>query len=111
MATAELAVALPSLIVVLWACLGALRLADAKLRCADAASVVARAYARNDPAAGLRLAAQLAGGPVRVDAHVGATATTVTVRLSVRPLAGLGAITVVDRAVAATESGRDQPSR
>ena len=48
-ATAELAVALPSLVLVLAASLAALDLGIAQVRCVDAARVGARLLARGDP--------------------------------------------------------------
>jgi hypothetical protein len=49
--TAELAVALPAVLVVLAACLGGLRIGAEQIRLADAAGIAARSAARHDPAA------------------------------------------------------------
>jgi hypothetical protein len=46
--TAELAVALPAVVLVLAACLGGLRLGTERLQATDAAALVARAAARGD---------------------------------------------------------------
>jgi hypothetical protein len=50
--TAELAVALPAVVLVLAACLGGLRLGAERLQATDAAALVARAAARGDRSAG-----------------------------------------------------------
>lgn len=50
MVTAELAVALPALVLVLGVLLGALALGADQVRCVDAASAAARSLARGDPA-------------------------------------------------------------
>src|SRR3954447_19403080 len=47
--TAELAVALPAVLLVLAACLGGLRLGAEQVRLADAAGIAARSLARHDP--------------------------------------------------------------
>jgi hypothetical protein len=55
--TAEFAVALPAVLVVLAACLGALRVGAEQVRTVDAAAVAARSAARgDDPAVSARLA-------------------------------------------------------
>ncbi|MFD1720924.1 TadE family type IV pilus minor pilin [Amnibacterium endophyticum] len=48
--TAELAIAVPAVLVVLAACLGGLRLGVERIRLTDAAAQVARAAAREEPA-------------------------------------------------------------
>jgi hypothetical protein len=50
MVTAELAVALPALALVLLMCLGAVSLVAAQIRCADAAQAAARLASRGEPA-------------------------------------------------------------
>ena len=85
-ATAETAVALPALLLVLAVCVWALGLVAATLRCAEAARAGARVAARGEPAGAVTDAATRA-------ARRGATVTTtadgeyVTVRVSwsVRP--------------------------
>src|SRR4051812_26966641 len=47
--TAELAVAMPAVLLVLAACLGGLRIGAEQVRLADAAGVAARSLARHDP--------------------------------------------------------------
>ena len=54
--TAEFAVALPALLLVLAACVGGLRLAGEQVRLQDAAAIAARALARGDPAPDLAAA-------------------------------------------------------
>jgi hypothetical protein len=49
--SAELAVALPAVLLVLAACLGGLRLGAEQVRLADAAGIAARSIARHDPPA------------------------------------------------------------
>ena len=61
MATAELAVALPTLVLVLFVALSALTTVTDQVRCLDAARATARALARgDDPAAALSLGRRLA---------------------------------------------------
>lgn len=79
MATAELAVVIPALLVVLALCLAGLGLAVDQVRCVDAARVGARAAARGDPAdvareaaakvapADSRIEVDIAGGDVVVE--------------------------------------------
>ena len=77
-ATAEAAVALPALMVVLGLCIGAVVTVDGQLRCVDAARAAARVAARGDSdAAAGRAAREVApsGAQVRVqhrgpDVHV-----------------------------------------
>jgi hypothetical protein len=78
MVTAELAVALPALVVVLVAALYGVAL----LRCADAAAVAARLAARGDDAATVRSTA-LASAPSGARLGIATTATTVTATVAV----------------------------
>lgn len=106
-ATAELAVALPALVVFLGAALGAVSAVTAKLECVDAAREAAISAARgaDGVAAGLRHAPP--GASVRLVTDGDAVRATVTGR--VRPWGGrLPGITVVGDATAALEPG--QPS-
>jgi hypothetical protein len=65
--TAELAVALPAVLLVLAACLGGLRVGAEQIRLADAAGIAARSLARHDPAATTAaLVRELGGGAVGV---------------------------------------------
>jgi hypothetical protein len=61
--TAETAVALPALVVVLALALWAVGTVDAQLRCVDAARLAARALARGDPRAAAVAAAEQAAPP------------------------------------------------
>jgi Flp pilus assembly protein TadG len=82
MVTAELAVALPALVVVLVAALYGVALVTAQLRCADAAAVAARLAARGDDAATVRSTA-LASAPSGARLGIATTATTVTATVAV----------------------------
>lgn len=93
-ATAELAVALPALVLVLAVALAAVDLGVAGVRCVDAARAGARQLARGEPAASavdeaLRLAPP--GASVTTSSSGGRVAVEVTGRLPVllRPLGGL----------------------
>jgi hypothetical protein len=100
--TAELAVALPALLLVVVAAVGAVSAVTAQLRCTDAAVRAARAVARGEPAEpalraapeGARLAIASAGDEVRA---------TVTVRWSLG--SGLAGIDLAASAVAELEPG------
>lgn len=61
MATAELAIALPTLVLLVAAALTAVSVATAQLRCVDAAREAARAAARGETAAVVRSLAERAG--------------------------------------------------
>jgi len=107
-ATAELATALPVLVLLLWVALAAVAAVTAQLRCVDAAREGARAASRGEPPARVAaLAGQVApdGARVRVAPDSPDTvAVTVTGRV---PLVGrlLSPITVRARAVALVEPG------
>jgi Flp pilus assembly protein TadG len=110
-ATAETAVLLPVLVVVLAACVWVLAGVSAQLACVDAARASARSAARGEaPAAVRATAARLA--PAGAVVQLSARADTVEVRISaeVRPfgtaLRVLPALPVSGRATAATEPGR-----
>ena len=115
MVTAETAVLLPVLVVVLAAAVFVLACVAAQLECVDAARSAARTAARGEPrAAVVSTAARLAPTGARV--HVGAggrladlPTVEVVVRAQVRPfgraLRGLPAVRVSARAVAAAEPG------
>jgi Flp pilus assembly protein TadG len=101
--TAELALALPAVVLVLGALLGTGQVVGAQLRCVDAARAAARLAARGEPdgpvtAAGKRLAP----GGARVEVALGAQVATVTVSTSVRLGFGVD-VPVGARAVAARE--------
>ena len=90
MVTAETAVVLPVLLLVLAAAVSALVVVSTQLRCVDAAREGARAAARGEPAAVVR---QVAGraGPEGATTTIAETdgGITVTVRAAVRPLGPL----------------------
>jgi hypothetical protein len=105
--TAEIAVALPALVVMVMAALSAVAVATAQLRCVDAAREAARAAARGDTLPVVRGIARHSAPPraaVAVTTH--GEQVSVTVSASVRLLSGRGpAIAVEGRAVAAVEPG------
>jgi Flp pilus assembly protein TadG len=104
MATAEMATALPVLVLLVLAGVLAVGVAQARVRCADAAREAARAIARGDPAAADGLARVAAGRPVEVSqASGGDDSTAVTVRMTLHPVSWLGSVTVAETAVVATE--------
>jgi hypothetical protein len=83
MVTAELAVAIPSVVLVLALCLVAVNAAVDQIRCTDAVRLASRAAARGDDAARVQsLAAQAApaGARVAVSRTGGAVRVTVSVR-------------------------------
>jgi hypothetical protein len=104
MATAELAVVMPVLVLVLSALLAVLGLVHAQIRCADAAHEAARATARGDVGRVGALATSAAGGPVDVDTRpVGPGLVSVTVRLRHQPARGLPSVTLSETAVVLVE--------
>jgi Flp pilus assembly protein TadG len=103
MVTAELAACLPVLVLILGVALSAVSVVAARVRVQDAAREAARAAARGDPAAALRLAHEAAPG-ARLQLMTGAVEVVADVRAVVHPLGGwLPAVTVAERAVAAVE--------
>jgi Flp pilus assembly protein TadG len=113
-ATAELAVALPSLVVVLLLALHVQLAVSAHLRCTDAAGAAARAAARGETDA-VVVAAATAVAPDGAQVEVGRADGLVRVAVSaqVRPLGGvlggLGTLAVHGRATAADESAVGAP--
>lgn len=113
MVTAETAVLLPVLVVVLAAAVFVLACVAAQLKCVDAARSAARVAARGEPPATVtrtaeRLAPSAASVSVGAGAAVGDVATVeVVVRAQVRPFGGalraVPAVRVSARAVAAVE--------
>jgi hypothetical protein len=103
--TAEAAVALPALVLVIAAAVGAVTVVTAQLRCLDAAREAARAAARDEPAEvvhDLAVRAAPAGSSAQVAA--GPQEVTVTVRATVHLLGGLlPEVTVTGRAVGLPE--------
>jgi Flp pilus assembly protein TadG len=112
MVTAELATALPVLMLLAIVGVMAIGVGEARIRCGDAAREAARAVARGDPAAAAGLARAAAGRPVAVASTKTANGdTTVTVRMRLRPVSWLGTITVSESAVVATEPGVGEEPR
>jgi hypothetical protein len=110
-ATAETAILIPVLVVVLVACLWVLACVAAQLKCVDAARAGARAAARGDSPAQVREVAQRLGpGGSAVELRGGADTVEVSVRARVAPLGGvlslLPAIEVSGRAVGPREGDR-----
>jgi Flp pilus assembly protein TadG len=90
MVTAETAVVLPVLLLVLAAAVAALLVVGAQLRCVDAAREGVRAATRGDPPAEVtRVAAAAAPSGATVSRAVTGSAVTVTVSAQVRPLGPL----------------------
>lgn len=107
MVTAEAAVVLPVLVLVLAAALSAVSVVTAQMRCTDAAREGARAAARGESDAVVRQIAESsapAGSSVSISRND--DSATVEVSAAVPLLAGLGpAMTVSDSATAALEPG------
>jgi hypothetical protein len=106
--TAETAVVLPALAVVLLLCLWSLAAVAGQLSCVDAARVAARAVARGDPEQQAMSAARAAAPRgARVTVHRSGEDVVVEVRAMARlpgPWAGRGpSIALVGRAVAQAE--------
>jgi Flp pilus assembly protein TadG len=105
MVTAELAAALPVLMLLVTVGLSAVSVSSARVRAADAACEAARAAARGDPARGRQLAGATAPGVEVALSSVDGTVVAIAT-LRVRPFGGrLPAITLSERAVAAAEPG------
>jgi hypothetical protein len=103
MVTAELAAALPVLMILLAVALSAVSVAGERVRAADAAREAARAVARDDAAAATRLAAQTAPGASLSISRSG-DRVEARVRIAVHPMGGwLPGLTVDEHAVAAAE--------
>lgn len=103
MVTAELAAALPVLVILLGVALTAVTIAGQRVRVADAAREAARAAARGDPSAAAWLVRQAAPGAAVSITRVG-DRVIAQVRMTVRPVGGwLPGLQVVERAVAAAE--------
>lgn len=90
MVTAELAVAIPALVIVLAMVLGGVSLGVDQVRCVDAARLAARAVARGDPgSAASALALRAAPSGARVALSSGGGQVTATVGLR-REVGGFG---------------------
>jgi Flp pilus assembly protein TadG len=103
MVTAELATALPILVLLAFVGVIAIGVCQARVRCADAAREAARVVARGDTASAAGVARAAAGRPVAVVTGADGEETVVTVHLQVRPVSWLGPMTVTETAVVATE--------
>jgi Flp pilus assembly protein TadG len=104
MVTAEFAVALPALVLLLGFSLGAVGATMDKLRCVDAARVAALAASRGGNGAAMGRAEAPAGAIVTLSTQGGVVRATVTVRT--RPLGShLPGVVVTGTAVAALEPG------
>ena len=109
--TAEVAVVLPALMIVVAVAVGAVTVVTAQLRCLDAAREAARAAVRSEPDAAVReLAAQAApAGGIAVVTSDGER-VTVTVRATVHLLGGLlPDVAVTGRAVGLREPAPGWP--
>jgi Flp pilus assembly protein TadG len=108
MVTAETAVVLPVLVIVLGTCLWAMSVAAAQVRCNDAAYIGARAAARGERVDAIEEAVRSAAPPGAM-VHVEKAADRVSVRVQARslpgrgPLAALPAVTVEGAATAMLE--------
>lgn len=97
MVTAETAVVLPVLVLLALVAVAAIGVAQARVRCADAAREAARSAARGDPVPTAH----------RIDLAVTRQGETelASARLSYRPVGWLPAVTIVETADAAVEPG------
>lgn len=107
-ATAETAVVLPGLILVLVAALWGVRATASHVACVDAARAGARAAARGEPPAAVRAAASMAGPAgahveVRQDARFVRVTVVAEVRAAGGLLGGLPALSVGGTAAALRE--------
>ena len=105
MVTAETAVVLPVLLLVLAGAVAAVVVVGAQLRCVDAAREGARAAARGEPAGTVSsLAGQAAPDGARVATETDGDRVTVTVSVRVQPLGPVPlAVTVSSAATALVE--------
>ena len=111
MVTAELAAALPVLVLLMLAGLSAVRVMDARVRCLDAAREVARAVARGDEGGAARVGAVAPAGAA-VSVRNDGDEIAVTVSVAVHPLGrDLPSVTVRETAVAGVESTAAATSR
>jgi hypothetical protein len=109
MVTAELAAALPVLLLVLAVAVSAVAVVGARIRLQDAAREVARAAARGDEAAGRSLASEDAPG-ASVDVRRDGDVVVVVASRQLHPLASwLPAIHLREQAVAALEPSSAAP--
>ncbi len=106
--TAEAALALPAVVLVLATVVGVGRVVTAQIQCVDGARAAARSAARGEPAGRVLAAAATAGPPgAQVQIAAGPAASTVTVRVHTRlalPLPGGPHLDVEGSATADLES-------
>lgn len=109
MVTAETAVALPALVILLGGLLVLIAAVSAQLRCVDAAREGARAAARGDaPGSVVRIARSAAPSGAQVSVSKGDTKVTVTVTARTPLLGGLGgSVTVRASATSRLEPTED----
>ncbi|HEX6471444.1 MAG TPA: TadE family type IV pilus minor pilin [Streptosporangiaceae bacterium] len=108
--TAEIAVALPALVLVIAVALWGVSVAAAQVACVDAARAGARAAARGEPLPAVRsVVARAAPAGARVTVRRDGELTKVSVRVELHPpgLGEMAPIVVREHAVAATEPGVD----
>jgi hypothetical protein len=111
MVTAELAAALPMLVIFVAVALAAVSVSGQRVRAHDAAREAARAAARGD-LAGARRYGELTAPGASITITKLADRVTAQARLVVHPLARwLPSVTVVERAVAAVEPSADSGPR
>ncbi|MDQ1662739.1 MAG: hypothetical protein QOJ68_2719 [Blastococcus sp.] len=113
MVTAETAVVLPVLLLVLAGAVAAMIAVGAQLRCVDAAREGARSAARGDPAAAVTaLAAHVAPAGAVIGVRGGPDQVEVTVSVQVRPLGPLPVSVRVSASAAARRepAGADLPA-
>ena len=113
MVTAETAVVLPVLLLVLAGAVAAMIAVGAQLRCVDAAREGARSAARGNPAAAVTaVAAQVAPAGAVIVIRSGADQISVTVSVQVRPLGPLPISVRVSASAAARREpgGADLPA-
>lgn len=102
MVTAELAVAIPAVVLVLATSVSAVALGIDQIRCVDAARVAARALARGDVVAARSLAVRAAPAGAAVNLARGESEVTVDVSLE-RTVLGAGRFVLRASAVAQRE--------
>jgi Flp pilus assembly protein TadG len=102
MATAEMAVALPVLMLLVLTAVYAVQVAGMRVRCLDAAREAARAAARDDPRATAIARRVLPGAEVSITRSATTVSAIVTIHLA--PLGrDLPAVTIREQVTAATE--------
>lgn len=106
--TAETAVVLPAILMLILAAASLIAVIVAKLECEDAAREAARAAARSEPAGAVeRLARQAAPANSTVAVRSTGDQVTVSVATTVRALGGLVTVRVSGEAVSLREPGAE----